>query len=315
MGQWATVLNRIISYAEKQLGSRNSLVLGTLQRRCEPLGVFLESLPEYLELRRGNHAIRIAHKHFVYVPEIAAQFDAYFAQVRSTPRAGIETVDYSKPARHVLPSGLSFDMPAFPEEQESIDAYFKYWTPRPGDLVYDIGAHCGMSTYRLSTLVGPTGRVIAFEPDPATFPFLIRNIEYHKLSNVVPIQAAVLDRGGKLPFSSEGALGSGFPEYTSRGTADKTVMVEGVTLTEAFQKYGVPSFCKLDIEGAETAALEAASEAIKKERIHFALDTNHPNGQLATTHEAVEEVFRRCGYQVKSEAINGLMNTWASPSH
>lgn len=37
---------------------------------------------------------------------------------------------------------------------------------RPGAVVYDIGAHAGFHTLFCGLLVGPSGRVIAFEPNP-----------------------------------------------------------------------------------------------------------------------------------------------------
>src|ERR671919_200683 len=39
-------------------------------------------------------------------------------------------------------------------------------TVERGDIVYDVGAHVGFYTLLASVLVGPTGRVLAFEPLP-----------------------------------------------------------------------------------------------------------------------------------------------------
>ena len=163
--------HRLMTDVAIWLGPRNPLVLAVLSKRCDPFGVSLISGNGYLELRRNLEAIRIAPSHFVYVPHIARHFETYFRPIQSKKLGAIATVDYSIPGMQTyLSSGLSFEMPAFPEEEEAIEAYFRYFVPAPGDLVFDIGAHCGISTHHLSTLVGPTGRVIAFEPDPITFP-------------------------------------------------------------------------------------------------------------------------------------------------
>ena len=48
---------------------------------------------------------------------------------------------------------------------------------RPGDIVVDICANIGYETTRAAALVGETGRVYAFEPDPLNFEILQRNVE------------------------------------------------------------------------------------------------------------------------------------------
>ena len=37
---------------------------------------------------------------------------------------------------------------------------------KPGDVVFDIGANSGYNTTMLRRLVGPHGKVVAYEPDP-----------------------------------------------------------------------------------------------------------------------------------------------------
>jgi FkbM family methyltransferase len=45
-----------------------------------------------------------------------------------------------------------------------------------GDTAFDVGANIGYFTSLLAHRVGTAGKVLAFEPHPATFPFLQRNI-------------------------------------------------------------------------------------------------------------------------------------------
>ena len=158
-----------------------------------------------------------------------------------------------------------------------------------------MGAHCGVSTYEFSQLVGANGRVVSFEPDPTSFALLQRNIERHGLTNVMALNVALAGTRGVAKFSAEGTLGSTLTRHLPRETVGSIVSVQTITLADAFEGYGVPTFCKMDIEGAEVEVLAAGREAIKAHRIQFTLDTNHTvNGRL--TDKPVEKIFRGCGY-------------------
>jgi FkbM family methyltransferase len=61
----------------------------------------------------------------------------------------------------------------------------------PGDVCLDIGAHIGYYTLLAATLVGPEGRVYAFEPSPDTYRRLRENVELNGLRNVTTVEQAV----------------------------------------------------------------------------------------------------------------------------
>lgn len=62
--------------------------------------------------------------------------------------------------------------------------------------------------------------------------------------------------------------------------------------------------------GAEIEVLASAESYLRRHSINFALDTNHwVNG--ARTKDAVERLFRNCGYEAESSAKYGFMTTWA----
>ena len=67
---------------------------------------------------------------------------------------------------------------------------------RPGMQVVDVGAHCGYHTIRFAQLVGPNGKVFAFDPCPSTCDVLVRNIRRRGLQNVVVEKKAVGDMRG-----------------------------------------------------------------------------------------------------------------------
>ena len=111
---------------------------------------------------------------------------------------GNREVDYSVPRMQQLSNGLEVEISSMPEELPALDSYFRFYRPAAGELVFDIGAYCGLFTYELSKLVGPEGAVIAFKPDPLNVALLRRNIEHHALKNVTvrpqfPTKTAQLD--------------------------------------------------------------------------------------------------------------------------
>ena len=297
-----------------RLGPGSPIVRKLLNLKCRHFGVSISYAPSHIEIRRGKDAIRVAHRHFVYIPDIATHFETYYLPVVPHDTDNVHTVDYSRPAVHTYRnSGLQFELAAFPEEDEAIEGYFRWYTPKPGDLVYDVGAHCGISSFRLSRLVGPGGSVIAFEPDPLNYSILVRNIERHELRNVTPVKIALADSCGAALFNCEGAIGSALSQHLSRATTGTVQMVPTITMAEAFRRFGAPTFCKVDIEGAGVPVLQSSKEVLKRHQIHFALDTNHMVGG-SLTNGRVEQVFAECGYEALSAPVSGMMTTWAGPS-
>ncbi len=285
-----------------------------LCRRCLRANARLEHRDGGVWLYMGDRAVILTERHFVYVADIAEKFDLYHTPLVPEMRDGVEVLDYSQPGRFQTyrQSGLQFEMASFPEEEEAIEEYFRWYRPQMGDLVFDVGAHCGVSTYHLSKLVGPGGRVIAFEPDPGNFAILKRNIDRHGLTNVVAENAAIASRGGRLAFNAEGTIGSSLVSLLNRESVGETVTVDALTLEDAFARWGVPAFCKVDIEGAEVDVFRSSGELLRRCRTQFAVDTNHPKADGAMTHGDVEESLGGYGYETASEA-NPLWTTWARP--
>jgi FkbM family methyltransferase len=293
---------------------------------CARHGAHVSFCGKTIEISKDTRVIRIASHHFahnvVHPVSIAEHFDDFFSPVTPVKEQGRLIVDYSHPKLHrYVSSGLEFELSSFPEEESALAEYFRWYRPKLGDSVFDVGAYCGVSSHYFSQLVGMTGKVYAFEPDPLNFSLLERNIERHKLTNVVPLQMAISDSAGSAEFmgdgtldSSLGALGSGLVAHSGRVYDRPTVQVKTITFREACESYGVPVFVKIDIEGSEIAVLDCAAEFLKSHpTIHFTLDTSHVvNGEL--TNSAVEKIFQACDYEVQSSDQCGIMTTWARPA-
>ncbi len=137
---------------------------------------------------------------------------------------------------------------------------------KPGDCVLDVGANIGLYSLALSRAVGPTGKVIAVEPDPDNRALLERNLQHNACTNVTVLEEALGDAAGNvLLYESEenrGALStadilglgseSAIPVPMRRGDA---VLAElGVTV----------EVVKIDVEGAEPRVIAGLGERLPR---------------------------------------------------
>ena len=134
----------------------------------------------------------------------------------------------------------------------------------PGMTMLDLGAHVGFFSLIASRCVGSSGKVYAFEPQPEVYDVLVRNIKANGLgSTITPIRKAVSNGIGAavLLLATEGSGGASL--YRIPGTnPSETVVVETTTLDAFLAAEGWPRvhLIKMDIEGAEKAALEGMKQ-------------------------------------------------------
>lgn len=139
----------------------------------------------------------------------------------------------------------------------------------PGSVVLDIGAHVGYYTLLASTLTGPQGHVLAFEPNPRNCGFLRRHVAMNQRSNVAIEEAAVSDVDGTARF------GFGTGSGTGHLAADGAVAVRTVRVDDVCGARGlVPTAFKIDVEGAELAVLHGAEATIAAHRPIIFLSTH-----------------------------------------
>lgn len=136
----------------------------------------------------------------------------------------------------------------------------------PGDVVLDLGANIGYYTLILARLVGPEGKVYAFEPDPTNFALLEKNLRANGYENVELVQKAVSNKNKKLRlYLSEENRGDHRLYDSHDGRA--FVEVESVRLDDYFQGYGGRvDFIKMDIQGSEGGALLGMTDLLQNHR-------------------------------------------------
>ena len=204
--------------------------------------------------RRGNTVLIVKKNHAFTHPDIITEFDIYFSAVRPVQNGTDQVVDYSTPAWHHLSgSGEDFFFTSVTEGESINPMYLDAARLKEGDVVFDLGANCGLATLAFSRAVGPAGRVISLEPDPQNFDSLSRNVERHGLANVTALQEGAWDKSTTIRFASDGSMGSYIVEikagdWLGDGTTIKVASLGDLAARMNLQRV---DFVKMDVEGSE----------------------------------------------------------------
>ncbi|MGW0433352.1 FkbM family methyltransferase [Micromonospora sp. NPDC003197] len=148
------------------------------------------------------------------------------------------------------------------QDQAAQDVFLYDYQPRPGDTVIDVGAGVGGEVRLFSRLVGERGRVVSIEAHPTTFECLRRTVELNRLTNVTPVECAVVGTPGPVYLEDhpDRHIDNGLTSDSTNGIA-----VVGRRLDEIMESLGVDhvDLLKMNIEGAELAVLEASLDVLK----------------------------------------------------
>jgi FkbM family methyltransferase len=294
-------------------GPNSFVLLQVFRLQAAVHGVSMRVSDGRISLLHGRRKIILGARDVISVPFAIHEWDQFFDTIEGTVLDGRTVLDFSEPALHrYRKHGLSFYAPSLAED-DSMEAYTAGYSPQPGDVVWDVGAHAGMTAYFLSQMVGPTGKVYAFEPDETNYEFLLRNIEMHQLANVTPVKAALSDQTGTASFCMDGTMSAGLSDSLSYSVAENSRMVETFSLEDACERFGsVPNYIKMDIEGAELSVVQSSVDYLKEHPVHLSIESNHiVDGKV--TAGPLEQLLGGAGYRAWSSDKYGQLFTWAEP--
>ena len=184
------------------------------------------------------------------------------------------TVDLSKDGRVQFAHWLHPQNRRKLISQEIVDELRTFLSP--GDVAIDIGAHSGDSTLPMALAAGPTGCVLAFEPNPYVFPILQANAALNpEKTRIVPRMVAATAKDGEIEFeySDSGFCNGGRHEGVSRLLHGHvfSLSVQGrnlVSLVEREYPELLPRvrYLKVDAEGYDLTVLQSLEKLITSAR-------------------------------------------------
>jgi FkbM family methyltransferase len=179
------------------------------------------------------------------------------------------------------------------QDQAARDRFLYRYSPRRGDVVLDVGAGAGEHVRLFSRLVGATGRVISIEPHPHRFRLLARTVALNRLTNVTALLAAL--------------TGTRQTVYPDQDRAE--IAVAGLPLPDVMELVRVDriDLLKIDINGAELAALRAATHALTAVRniVVSCHDFRAGVGERHRTYRPVSDLLHDAGFTVWSRPTDG----------
>jgi FkbM family methyltransferase len=177
-----------------------------------------------------------------------------------------------------------------------------------GQTVFDVGGWEGVYTMFFARAVGPTGKVVTFEPNPANRRQITQNVALNGLENVTLRPTALGDRAGSGTLVVEGGIageghvrtgGDAAPADGNRGGAS-VIHVDLQTLDAEVATHAlpVPSLVKLDVEGFEVNVLRGMTETIARARPAIFVEVHQVPDRPTNSAEVIDLLLQQ-GYTLQ----------------
>ena len=168
---------------------------------------------------------------------------------------------------------------------------------RRGDVCVDAGANAGHYTFFLANIVGPGGKIYAFEPNPEFARLLARSTALNGFQDRIEIIQAALSSSAAEAVEfhiSDQLSNSGTSSLVDHGSftaGSHSIRVRTTTLDGLMEREGLERLrlAKIDVERAEDAVLRGARKLLASARIDYLIVEMHRGGEA-------EAVLAAAGY-------------------
>jgi FkbM family methyltransferase len=180
---------------------------------------------------------------------------------------------------------------------------------KPGDDVIDVGANRGMFSLVASHLVGPTGRVLSFEPNPQVIEIFKSDMAINNISNVTLYEFGLSDRQESLTLTIP-RVNSGGASFGQSEDTEVDKMVLPVKIGDEILCAVKPSFIKMDIEGFEMHALRGLKQTIELHKPVILMEVGNALESAGSSVSELFEFMRNLDYAVKRLGVKGVGRSW-----
>lgn len=175
-----------------------------------------------------------------------------------------------------------------------------------GATYLDIGSNVGFFALRAAPLVGPTGRVYAFEPDPRLHAAIARSASANGFTQLTAFPIALSDREGELPFyrSRDGTSSSLVFDPVQKDRTIEATLAARVTTLDLMVERGeleLPRLdvVKIDVEGEEVRTIAGMRRTLAAMNPAIWCEVRGPRGSTRApgTHAGVIAQLAELGYR------------------
>ncbi len=167
-----------------------------------------------------------------------------------------DTVRIDPGVRHLVPHASESSLYRFLQREIT-----------PGDVVMDVGSFLGIYAVIEARLAGPAGRVVAFEPTASSASIAKRHFAYNAGGDapITLVEAGAGEVGTQATlYEYDEAYVNALAAAVDVAAAPTRRLVDVVTLDEVCARLQiVPTFIRMDVQGAEFHALLGARESIR----------------------------------------------------
>ncbi len=172
----------------------------------------------------------------------------------------------------------------------------------PGCLAFDVGANIGI---RSEIMLSLGARVVAFEPQP----ICARETRARGNDSLVVVEKAVGERTGSAQlFLKHASVQASLIEKWQGGPTTGVLRVPVTTLDDEIEKFGLPNFCKVDVEGYEAQVIRGLSSPIPTISLEYHCD----NAGIEKVRDILVHLEKIGSYEVN--LIGGEDPVWLSSS-
>lgn len=178
---------------------------------------------------------------------------------------------------------------------------------KPGMTVLDVGANIGFFTMLAASIVGPTGYVLAVEPNPRNVRLLEGSRRANGFGQVAVAYTAAGAETGLLALNTSHSNGTTSAVDGGLGALMAAQIVPCFPLTSMVPTGRRIDFVKIDVEGAEYLALSGARDLLSRDRpvIVSEFSPGQLTGLSGVSGEAYLEFIVSLGYRLAAVQKQG----------